>query len=213
MRKCYVYRNCKWNSHSCFYKKKNEIHVLTVKLPNIFSNNLKVGDSISHNGCCLTISAIKKNYITSDIIKETLKITNLGLLNIGEKINVERSAKYGDEIGGHIISGHIINTVKIFKILKFNENHIFWLKFHDTSLIKYIFYKGFIAIDGISLTVGEILNEMFSVHIIPHTWLSTTIKNKKCGNIMNVEIDFYTKTVVDTVERFINKNIPHILKK
>lgn len=192
-------------------EKKKKIHSLTIKLPSTLSKTLQLGDSIAHNGCCLTVKSINNDYIICDIIEETLKSTNLGMLCIEEKINVERSLKYGDEIGGHIISGHVMNTVEISKILNVNTNYILWLKLKNTNLMKYIFYKGFVCIDGISLTVGDIIKNEFCINIIPQTLLYTTIGNKKNGNIMNIEIDFYTQTIVDTTERLINKKISNIV--
>ncbi|AEO08474.1 riboflavin synthase subunit alpha [Buchnera aphidicola str. Ak (Acyrthosiphon kondoi)] len=192
-------------------KKKIKSYRYTVELPSNLSKNLNLGDSISHNGCCLTVQSINGTYIICDVVEETLKRTNLGILDIGDNINIERSVKYGDEIGGHIVSGHIMNTAEICKILKSGNTCTIWLKIKNVSLMKYIFYKGFICIDGISLTVGDVVKNEFCVHIIPHTFLSTTIKNKKNGSLMNIEIDFYTQTIVDTTERLINKNIKCIL--
>ncbi|MCU4137100.1 riboflavin synthase subunit alpha [Buchnera aphidicola (Sitobion miscanthi)] len=191
--------------------KKKTHYRYTVKLPSILSRNLKLGDSIAHNGCCLTVKFINNVYIICDVINETLKSTNLGILNVGDHVNIERSVKYGDEIGGHIISGHVMNTAEICKILKLDDNCIIWLKMKNPLLMKYIFYKGFICVDGISLTVGDIIGNEFCVNIIPHTFLFTTIKNKKNKSLMNIEIDFYTQTIVDTTERLINKNIKYVL--
>ncbi|WP_254301896.1 riboflavin synthase subunit alpha [Buchnera aphidicola] len=191
--------------------KKKTHYRYTVKLPSILSKNLKLGDSIAHNGCCLTVKFINNVYIICDVINETLKSTNLGILNVGDHVNIERSVKYGDEIGGHIISGHVMNTAEICKILKLDDNCIIWLKMKNPLLMKYIFYKGFICVDGISLTVGDIIGNEFCVNIIPHTFLFTTIKNKKNKSLMNIEIDFYTQTIVDTTERLINKNIKYVL--
>ncbi|WAI11879.1 MAG: riboflavin synthase subunit alpha [Buchnera aphidicola (Macrosiphum albifrons)] len=191
-------------------EKKKKKYIYTVKIPSILSKNLKLGDSVSHNGCCLTVKLIDNSYITCDVIEETLKTTNLGILDVGDDINIERSVKYGDEVGGHIISGHIMNTAKISKILKSaNNNCVIWLKMRNQSLMKYVFYKGFICIDGISLTIGDIIKNEFCVNIIPHTFLSTTIKDKKNGSLMNIEIDFYTQTIVDTTERLIKNYIKY----
>ncbi|QCI21430.1 riboflavin synthase subunit alpha [Buchnera aphidicola (Hyadaphis tataricae)] len=190
-----------------FIEKKIKMDTLTVKLWSNFSKTLQLGDSISHNGCCLTIKHIHQNNIICDVIEETLKKTNLGMLKIGDKINVERALKYGDEIGGHIISGHVISTVEVSDVQKYDNNHVIWLKVNDTKLMKYLFYKGFICIDGISLTIGDIVNNQFCVNIIPQTLLSTTIKSKKNGSILNMEIDLYTQTIVDTTERFLKKNM------
>ncbi|QCO70688.1 riboflavin synthase subunit alpha [Buchnera aphidicola] len=191
-------------------EKKKKKYIYKVKIPSILSKNLKLGDSVSHNGCCLTVKLIDNSYITCDVIEETLKTTNLGILDVGDDINIERSVKYGDEVGGHIISGHIMNTAEISKILKSdNNNCVIWLKMRNKSLMKYVFYKGFICIDGISLTIGDIIKNEFCVNIIPHTFLSTTIKDKKNGSLMNIEIDFYTQTIVDTTERLIKNYIKY----
>ncbi|QCI20852.1 riboflavin synthase subunit alpha [Buchnera aphidicola (Hyperomyzus lactucae)] len=187
-------------------EKKKKINSYTVKLPSILSKTLTLGSSVAHNGCCLTVKMIEKSYITCDVVEETLKNTNLSILKVGDNINVERSAKYGDEIGGHIISGHVMNTVEISRILQSDNNYTIWLKVRNSFLMKYIFYKGFICLDGISLTIGDIINNEFCVHLIPQTLLTTTIRNKKKGSIINMEIDFCTQTIVDTTERLINKN-------
>ncbi|QCI21999.1 riboflavin synthase subunit alpha [Buchnera aphidicola] len=192
-------------------KKKKKIHNLTTKLPSTLCKNIKIGDSIAHNGCCLTVKKIENYYIMCDIIEETLKSTNLGFLKIGENVNIERSVKYGDEIGGHIISGHVTNTVEIVKILNSDNNYILWLRLKNKNLKKYIFKKGFICLDGISLTVGNIIEDKFCVNIIPQTLFHTTIRNKKHGSLMNIEIDFYTQTIVDTTERLINEKNINIL--
>lgn len=207
MRKDYVYRYYKWNSYYCLYRKEKKKYRYTVELPSNLSKNLKLGDSISHNGCCLTVKLINNSFIICDVIQETLKSTNLGILNIGDSINIERSIKYGDEIGGHIISGHVMNTAEISKMSKSDNNCIIWLKMSNMSLMKYIFYKGFICVDGISLTVNDIIKNEFCVNIIPYTFLFTTIKDKKNGSLVNIEIDFYTQTIVDTTERLINNNL------
>ncbi|MDE5285835.1 MAG: riboflavin synthase, partial [Buchnera aphidicola] len=119
---------------------------------------------------------------------ETLKKTNLGLLNVGDEINIERSLQYGSEIGGHLISGHIIDTIEITKVINQGNNYTLWFHVRNARLLKYIFYKGFICIDGISLTVGDIIKNEFCVHLIPETLVRTIIKNKINGDLVNLEI-------------------------
>ncbi|CAL4319176.1 riboflavin synthase subunit alpha [Buchnera aphidicola] len=193
-------------------EKKKNFHSYTIKLSSLLSEGLKVGASVSNNGCCLTVKHIDKLYYTFDIMKETLNHTNLGILNIGDYINIERSAKYGDEIGGHIVSGHILNTAEVCRISEFSNNYTLWLKIHNKNIMKYFFYRGFICIDGISLTIGEIIENEFCIHIIPETLLRTTIKNKKKGSLMNIEIDVQTQIIVDTTERFINNQKKYLFK-
>lgn len=186
--------------------KKKKLHTYTIHCPSYLLNNLQLGASISNNGCCLTVKHIDSCYISFDIMKITLDHTNLGYVNISDYINIERSAKYGDEIGGHIVSGHIINTATISKILKLDNNYIISFKIKDRLLMKYIFYKGFICVDGISLTIVNIINNGFCVSIIPETLCTTTIGNKQIGDLVNIEIDLYTQITVDTSERFIKNN-------
>ncbi|AMA65138.1 Riboflavin synthase [Candidatus Arsenophonus lipoptenae] len=182
-----------------------------VKFPNEMLPNLKIGASVSNNGCCLTVSDINQEYITFDLMKETLKLTNLESLKIGDIINLERSVKYSDEIGGHIMSGHIITTAKIIKILKSKNNLQIWFNLCKKKYVKYILHKGFIGIDGISLTVGNVTNNSFCVHLIPETILRTTIAEKNLGEKVNIEIDFHTQAIVDTIERIINKKYKRII--
>lgn len=172
-----------------------------VELPDDMLDGLETGASVAHNGCCLTVTAIDGNQISFDLMKETLGLTNLGELTVGDKVNVERAAKFSDEIGGHLMSGHIMTTAEVAKILASENNRQIWFKVPDPTLMKYILYKGFIGIDGISLTVGEVTASRFSVHLIPETLERTTLGKKKLGHRVNIEIDPQTQAVVDTVER------------
>jgi len=172
-----------------------------VELPETMLDGIETGASIAHNGCCLTVTEINGSHISFDLMKETLRITNLGELEVGDIVNVERAAKFSDEIGGHLMSGHIMSTAEIVKILASENNRQIWFKLQDPTLMKYILYKGFIGIDGISLTVGEVTATRFCVHLIPETLQRTTLSGKKLGQRVNIEIDPQTQAVVDTVER------------
>ncbi|KLN97272.1 riboflavin synthase [Moellerella wisconsensis] len=172
-----------------------------IKLPPELLPGLETGASVAHNGCCLTVSKIDGDNISFDLIKETLRLTNLGQLKIGSLVNIERAAKYGDEIGGHVVSGHIVTTAEIVKIFTSENNHQIWFSVHDKTVMKYILHKGFIAIDGISLTVGEVVNNRFCVHLIPETLERTTLGAKRLGDTVNIEIDPQTQAIVETVER------------
>jgi riboflavin synthase len=140
-----------------------------VELPEYMLDGLETGASVAHNGCCLTVTEINGNQISFDLMKETLRITNLGELAVGDTVNVERAAKFSDEIGGHLMSGHIMTTAEVAKIVTSENNRQIWFKMQDPTLMKYILYKGFIGIDGISLTVGEVTPTRFCVHLIPET--------------------------------------------
>lgn len=172
-----------------------------VKLPEALLPGLALGASVAHNGCCLTVTAIDGDLVSFDLIKETLRITNLGELQPGDIVNIERAAKFSDEIGGHLMSGHIMTTAEICKIIQSENNREVWFKIHDVTQMKYILHKGFIGIDGISLTVGDVTKSKFCVHLIPETLERTTLGSKKLGDRVNIEIDPHTQAIVETVER------------
>ena len=172
-----------------------------IEMPDEMLLGLETGASVAHNGCCLTVTEINGNHVSFDLMKETLRITNLGELVVGDSVNVERAAKFNDEIGGHLMSGHIMTTAEVAKILTSENNRQIWFKMRDKTLMKYILHKGYIGIDGISLTVGEVTASRFCVHLIPETLQRTTLGSKKLGNRINIEIDPQTQAIVDTVER------------
>ncbi|MEA1065116.1 riboflavin synthase subunit alpha [Erwinia sp. HR93] len=182
-------------------KEKNNFRTHIIELPDALIQGLETGASVAHNGCCLTVTEITGNRVSFDLMKETLRITNLGDIQVGDRVNIERAAKFGDEIGGHLVSGHIITTAEIVKILTSENNRQIWFKPADLEQMKYILYKGFIAIDGISLTVGEVTRGRFCVHLIPETLIRTTLGAKKLGQRVNIEIDPQTQAIVNTVER------------
>lgn len=176
-----------------------------IKFTMFLLKKLKTGDSVANNGCCLTVKYIKNNIVFFDVIKETVDCTNLSLLKLGDNINIERSAKFGDEIGGHIISGHVITTAVIIDIFLSKKNRVICFCINKKYIMKYILYKGFISIDGVSLTVGKVVNNTFYVHLIPETILQTTLGNKKIGDTVNIEVDYYTKLLIDNSEKILNK--------
>lgn len=189
-----------------FKDKKKNYQTYTVRFPDHLLDNLKIGDSVSNNGCCLSVINIKKNEISFDLIHETLKRTNLSDLNLGDGVNLERSVKLNDEIGGSIVSGHVICVAFIIDFFK-NENNVrILLRIDDLDIMKFIFYKGSIVIDGISLTVGEVFKDSFFVYIIPETIRSTTIFQKKVGQTVNVEVDYYSCLIVKNIKRLIKNN-------
>lgn len=177
-----------------------------VKLPDHLTDNITIGASIANDGCCLTVTGFGKDWVSFDIMQETLALTTLGDKKLNDYVNIERSAKYGDEIGGHIMSGHISCTATITDIKKTATNcqmHLVLPK----QFIKYVLYKGFIGIDGASLTVGEVTEDGFNIHLIPETLSITTLDRKQIGDRVNIEIDSQTQAVVDTVERVLaNQN-------
>ena len=135
-----------------------------------------------------------------DIIEETLNRTTLGNVGVGDYVNVERSLRVGDELGGHILSGHVMTTAKIIEKVE-NEGSIDLLIENKEEFSDYILEKGYVAIDGMSLTIGEVSEEWFSLHIIPETLRVTTIESKSEGDRVNIEIDSRTQAIVDTIRK------------
>lgn len=172
---------------------------LNVNIPEMVA--IEQGASISLDGVCLTVVGFSEEQVWFDIVDETLNITTLGALQIGDKLNYERAAKVGDEIGGHDVSGHISCKAKINSI----EDGMMSFKI-DEQWMKYIPAKGFIALDGCSLTIVNPHNDEFSVALIPETITRTRFGSKYVGDEVNVEIDARTRVVVDTVERMMHRS-------
>ena len=173
---------------------------LRVRLPAGAEQQLAIGASIANNGCCLTVTAIHDNEVSFDLMAETLATTNLGNLHSGDQVNIERAARFGDEIGGHVMSGHIIATTAISRIDASEHNRTVWFKLPET-LKPYILAKGFVGLDGCSLTIGQVSDSEFNVHLIPETLNRTLFGRRQVGDIINIEIDPQTQAVVDTVTR------------
>lgn len=182
-------------------EEKSNFRTHVVEMPTEMLPELALGASVAHNGCCLTVTAVEGNRVSFDLMKETLRITNLGDIKVGDVVNLERAAKFSDEIGGHLMSGHIICTAEITKIYTSENNRQIWFRMPSEDLMKYVLHKGFIGIDGISLTIGEVIGNRFCVHLIPETLARTTLGKKRLGHRVNIEIDPQTQAVVDTVER------------
>lgn len=176
----------------------------TLTLPAFLLNNLSIGASISVDGVCQTVVEIIGNTVTFEAIDETLKRTTIATFCVGQLVNVERAAKMGDEIGGHLVGGHIIGTARICDITSLSAEQKVINLSCDPIWMKYIFPKGFIALNGVSLTVGKVdPNGQFTVHLIPETLRATTFGALKTGDKVNVEIDHQTQIMVDTVERLV----------
>lgn len=171
-----------------------------LKFSSAWLSGLEIGASVAHNGCCLTVTRIEKNSVFFDLIDETLKVTNLGQLQVGERVNIERAARIGDEIGGHLMSGHVHGVCKITAIERAPDNVAMWFEVPSTWQ-HYLMPKGYIALDGVSLTVGTIQNNRFCVHLIPETLQRTVFGIRKVGDRINFEIDPQTQAIVDTVTR------------
>ena len=174
-----------------------------VEMPQEMLKGLQIGGSVAHNGVCLTVTKIQDNLVSFDLMQETLKITNLGELQVGDFVNIERAMQMGTEIGGHILSGHVYCTADIVERLPSENNLQIWFQLPNQDMMKYVLTKGFIAVDGISLTIGEVREQRFCVNLIPETIHRTLIGKKAVGEKVNIEIDPQTQAIVDTVERYL----------
>jgi riboflavin synthase len=172
---------------------------LSVRVTKKFTKGLKKGDSVAVNGVCLTVKKFNSDTINFDVIHESLKLTNLKSLNSDLPLNLERSLKMGDEIGGHLVSGHIHSKGKILDFKKSKET---LLKIELPKSIKgYILKKGYVALNGISLTVVNVDNKSFSVSLIPETLENTNLKFLKKGDLLNIEADQQTVAIVETIKK------------
>ncbi|MDP5291917.1 riboflavin synthase subunit alpha [Oceanimonas sp. CHS3-5] len=179
---------------------KADFRTHVVAMPAELLPGLALGASVAHNGCCLTVTAIDGERVSFDLMQETLRVTNLGQLKEGDRVNLERAARFGDDIGGHAMSGHIMGMSELLERIDTDTNTT--LRFAvPEDLGKYLFTKGYIGIDGISLTLGEVSAEHFVVHLIPETLARTNLGVVQPGYRANIEVDPQTQAIVDTVER------------
>ncbi|KZN51737.1 riboflavin synthase [Pseudoalteromonas luteoviolacea] len=184
---------------------------LVLSVGNEHLQQLTIGASIAVNGCCLTVVQFEASQsdvvgqVSFDVIDESLKLTNLGLLKCGDKVNFERSVTFGTELGGHIVSGHIHDMAIVDSVIKTADNVKIKLLL-DANWSKYVFYKGFISVNGASLTVGEVDEQGFWLHLIPETLSITNIGKIQSGDKLNIEVDQQTYTIVNTVEHYLRKN-------
>ena len=158
------------------------------------SDDVSLGDSIAINGACLTVTQIKDSAVYFDVSTETLNMTAIGKLKISDKVNIERSLKMGDQLGGHFVTGHVDGVGEINKVENEPGQCTVWFSTSET-LINMMIKKGSVAIDGISLTIVEIREGLFSVALIPYTLELTTLGFKKVGEKVNLETDMLGKWV------------------
>ena len=174
-----------------------EVRSIVVDLSG-YDDDLEIGASVAIDGVCMTVVSAIDGHVRFEAIPETLERTTIGLLKQGSRVNIERSLRMGDELGGHILSGHIMSTARILQRTQKGEG-IDLLIEHQADTKPYILEKGYVAVDGMSLTVGEVQSEGFNLHIIPETLRITTIGAKTEGDLVNIEVDSRTQAVVDTI--------------
>lgn len=183
-----------------------EFRTHVVVLPESLRQGLELGASVAHNGVCLTVTRIEGERVSFDLMRETLRITNLGKLCEGDSVNIERAARFGDEIGGHAMSGHVMAMAELVELDQAPNNRRLWFEV-PFELGRFLFDKGYVGVDGISLTIGAVKQVgvngalRFCVDLIPETLQRTTLADRAPGDWVNIEIDPQTQAVVETVER------------
>ena len=185
------------------FLKENDVYRLSLNCSSEFTSGLKKGASVSVNGVCLTIKDNNPDILRFDLVGETIKRTNFEMIESGDNVNLERSLKMGDEIGGHLVSGHIHGISKVISIEMRDES---WdVEFSVEPFMKdYILHKGYIAINGCSLTVGELNDKSFMIHLIPETLSITNLFQLKQNSLVNIELDQNTIVIADTVKKYLD---------
>lgn len=176
------------------------LSTLVIDFPASKVEGVTTGASVAINGTCLTVTRQDGTRLYFDAMQETLRLTTLGDLSPGDVVNFERAARIGDEIGGHLLSGHIHTTARIVEIIRPENNVTLWFEI-PAEWSRYVFAKGYIAINGASLTIGEVQDNRFNVHLIPETLRATTFGTVEEGQDVNIEVDSQTQTIVDTLAR------------
>ena len=164
---------------------------------------LEIGASVAIDGVCQTVVAINGNEVEFNAAGKTLELTTLNALYEGQLVSVERSAKFGDEIGGHQMAGHVFGVAEVVAREEHEDNLMMTIKAPENA-IEYILDKGYVGLDGSSLTVHDVNTEQYTfvINLIPHTLEVTNFKNKKVGDKLNLELDANTVTIVETIKRY-----------
>ena len=184
------------------------LRTIQLTFPPDFDHGLMIGASVATDGVCLTVTKLLKNAAEFDIMQQTLQVTTLGSYQKNTQVNVERAAKDGAEIGGHPLSGHIDFVANITQIRRIENNYV--LRFEvPKQWMRYLFAKGYIAINGASLTIAEVDHDAswFEVWLIPETLRMTVFSQKKTGDAVNIEIERQTQIVVDTVRNMLQETL------
>lgn len=184
--------------------KKDNFASFIYQFPKDFAQGLQLGASVAQNGVCLTVRTLDENQdgsyrVSFDAIEQTLKLTNLSDLTVGDAVNIERAARFGDEIGGHIVSGHVFGCIEVLEVEQ-DELNMRIVFERPANLRPYLLNKGFVALNGCSLTIAEVTAETFTVCLIPETRDVTIFGQTKVGDKVNLEIDPSTQATVDTIK-------------
>lgn len=164
-----------------------------------FAGELKPGESVSINGCCLTVTHIDEPTVCFDLLAQTLRVTSLGDLTEGDYVNLERAMAVGDRFGGHFVQGHVDATCEVLDLAKQGQDHIITVSLPD-SIRHLVVDKGSVSLEGISLTIAELEDRRMTFWITPHTWEHTTLGYARIGKRMNLEADMLAKHVAKLMD-------------
>lgn len=178
---------------------------ITIKCHKIIED-VKIGDSISVNGICLTVKSFSDDIFSANVSKETQKVTTIKTLKTGDSVNLERALTLNTRLGGHIVTGHIDTVGTVSKVSKLSEYNDLTVTFPE-NFKKYFTKKGSISVDGISLTIADCGDDFVTIAIIPHTYNNTTLKHRKSGDFVNIEFDILAKYVEKNLNSRDNYNI------
>ena len=185
-------------------KDKNHIKTIRIETHGDYLEDIAIGQSVSVDGVCLSLVKKNKEYCEFEAVEETINRTTLGSYKQGTKVNLEKSLKFGDTVGGHFVSGHIHTKGRIVEVELIGESTNILVEIQE-KWIKYLTEKGYISVNGASITIGKVSKNTFYVHLIPETLKTTNLDELIYDNYVNLEFDQATIAIVDTTERLINQ--------
>ena len=185
-------------------KDKNHIKTIRIETHGNYLEDIAIGQSVSVDGVCLSLVKKNNKYCEFEAVEETVNRTTLGSYKQGSKVNLEKSLKFGDTVGGHFVSGHIHTRGRIVEVELVGESKNILIEIEE-KWIKYLTEKGYISVNGASITIGKVSKNTFYVHLIPETLKTTNLDELIYDNYVNLEFDQTTIAIVDTTERLINQ--------
>ena len=185
-------------------KDKNHIKTIRIETHGNYLEDIATGQSVSIDGVCLSLVKKNNEYCEFEAVEETVNRTTLGSYKQGSKVNLEKSLKFGDTVGGHFVSGHIHTRGRIVEVELVGESKNILIEIEE-KWIKYLTEKGYISVNGASITIGKVSKNTFYVHLIPETLKTTNLDQLIYDNYVNLEFDQATIAIVDTTERLINQ--------
>ena len=185
-------------------KDKNNIKTIRIETHGDYLKDIAIGQSVSVDGVCLSLVKKNKEYCEFEAVEETINRTTLGSYKQGTKVNLEKSLKFGDTVGGHFVSGHIHTRGRIVEVELVGESKNILVEIEE-KWIKYLTEKGYISVNGASITIGKVSKNTFYVHLIPETLKTTNLDELIYDNYVNLEFDQATIAIVDTTEKLINQ--------